>query len=570
MASTKITNATVVSYSLVDDDVNNIYEISAASVGSNNTITKAYPLDVNIKRVPILGESVILMTSDSAETAGGSNTTRTYYMNSVGIQNNIHTNALPGSKATKSGESDAGYSKTAAGNPNASGNSDGDVDLGDGFEERDDVGSLQPFLGDILIEGRFGHSLRFGYSPKGSGGTLDPSWSASTTNDPITILSNGRGSAGSYNKFTIEDITADKSSIWLTSSQKIKLGVSNKIPSDIKSQADFDTPTIILNSDRLVLNSKTDWVVLSGAKSVAVATPGWAMDMDKMFTIIEGLIQQLSDLTSAKATYATGVGPTGPATNAADVAKLLSEFQSMGGGSNESPTPSAGSGGGSSNGGSSNGGSSQSGRGPRTSTKSGNDSNSNAGSANPFTPTSDAMGGDDTGGLDPTIGLSDSVCEGGIPPTWDTKYTDKRILKLHPIIRCDAANMINEAAAAGMNFRVSQALRTIEEQNKLYAKGRTTAGGIVTNARGGSSYHNYGLAFDVVLIKNGGVVWKGPDYAKLGQIGKKYGFEWGGDWTSFKDKPHFQKKFGKSTRQLMASVSHQSSPYPSESSLGIA
>jgi hypothetical protein len=192
------------------------------------------------------------------------------------------------------------------------------------------VGSLQPFLGDVLIEGRFGHSLRFGYSPTDSDTTQIPSWESSTVEDPITILSNGRGSAGAYNKFIIESVDDDLSSIWLTSSQKVGLTTSQKnIGTGVTSQRNFNKPSLILNSDRIILNSKSDYIILSGGKSVNIATPKWAMDMDKMFTILEGLIQQLADLTAGKSTFATGVGPTGPATNVAQVQQLLTELKQM-------------------------------------------------------------------------------------------------------------------------------------------------------------------------------------------------------------------------------------------------
>lgn len=60
----------------------------------------------------------------------------------------------------------------------------------------------------------------------------------------------------------------------------------------------------------------------------------------------------------------------------------------------------------------------------------------------------------------------------------------------------------------GIKLRVAQATRTIAQQNALYAQGRTAPGRIVTNAKGGESYHNYGLAIDVIEIKNGKTNWK--------------------------------------------------------------
>ncbi len=324
----ELKTGSVIAVNLKDDNFDTTYAIRVRLKPSNTEII-AYPLNTNIKRVPLIGESVLIVASTIAEGNSAKSTQRQYYIDIVSIQQNIHQNALPDVNAIKTENTLSTYEDVSAGNPNTSGG-DSDVDLGDGFVERTDVGSLQPFLGDILIEGRFGHSLRFGYSPNESDTTQTPSWESSTVEDPITILSNGRGEGGEYNKFIIESVDDDLSSIWLTSSQKVGLTTSQKnIGTGVDSQKNFNNPSIILNSDRIILNSKSDYIILSGAKSVNVATPKWAMDMDKMFTILEGLIQQLADLTSGTATFATGVGPTGPATNVTQVQQLLTELKQM-------------------------------------------------------------------------------------------------------------------------------------------------------------------------------------------------------------------------------------------------
>lgn len=126
---------------------------------------------------------------------------------------------------------------------------------------------------------------------------------------------------------------------------------------------------------------------------------------------------------------------------------------------------------------------------------------------------------------------------------WDY-ISDSRIDTLHPKVRSKAREFLIKAEKQGIKLRVTSALRTYDEQNALYAKGRTAPGKIVTNAKGGQSFHNFGLAIDVVEIKNGKALWNNPNWNKIGRIGKSVGFEWGGDWTSFKDKPHFQYTFG--------------------------
>ncbi|BAZ32086.1 peptidoglycan L-alanyl-D-glutamate endopeptidase CwlK [Cylindrospermum sp. NIES-4074] len=115
------------------------------------------------------------------------------------------------------------------------------------------------------------------------------------------------------------------------------------------------------------------------------------------------------------------------------------------------------------------------------------------------------------------------------------------IAKLHPGLQAKVQTLIENAHKKGLNVWIVQGLRTIEEQNELYAQGRTKGekGKTVTNARGGKSYHNYGLAVDVVF--HGSQPYgEGNDWKALGEAGKEAGLEWGGDWKSFKDRPHFQ------------------------------
>lgn len=150
------------------------------------------------------------------------------------------------------------------------------------------------------------------------------------------------------------------------------------------------------------------------------------------------------------------------------------------------------------------------------------------------------------------------------------KVTIDRVAKLHPKVRDEAKKAI-EAAEDGfpkyMAIRVVQGLRTIAEQNALYAKGRTTPGPKVTNAKGGSSYHNYGLAIDFAIIhdKNGDGVFEElswdtvKDFDKDGKTDwnevvtqfEALGWAWGGKFRTFKDYPHCEKSFGFKPSQLL-------------------
>src|SRR5690625_1100796 len=130
----------------------------------------------------------------------------------------------------------------------------------------------------------------------------------------------------------------------------------------------------------------------------------------------------------------------------------------------------------------------------------------------------------------------------------------KRIGNVHPIIKQGAEEIIRRAYKEGIYVLFSDGYRSNAEQNKLYAQGRTTSGNIVTNARGGQSLHNYGLAIDMFITNKAGTsaTWPVAKLRKVAQIAKGLGFEWGGDWKTFKDNPHLQMTGGLSISQLQA------------------
>lgn len=132
---------------------------------------------------------------------------------------------------------------------------------------------------------------------------------------------------------------------------------------------------------------------------------------------------------------------------------------------------------------------------------------------------------------------------------------DKKLADVHPTVREKAIELIKRAHAQGIYVLITQGFRSIAEQNELYAQGRTKPGKIVTNAKGGYSYHNFGLAFDVVIQNaDGSLCWSVADkrWKTVGAIGKSIGLEWGGDWRKFPDYPHFQLTFGLSLADLRA------------------
>lgn len=111
---------------------------------------------------------------------------------------------------------------------------------------------------------------------------------------------------------------------------------------------------------------------------------------------------------------------------------------------------------------------------------------------------------------------------------------------LRPDLQSKALKLVELAKTKGLNIVISQTLRTEEEQQALYAQGRTKPGNIVTKVTYPYSLHNWGVAFDIAVIKDGKANWEEKYYNIVGPLGESLGLEWGGAWGDFKDRPHFQ------------------------------
>lgn len=118
--------------------------------------------------------------------------------------------------------------------------------------------------------------------------------------------------------------------------------------------------------------------------------------------------------------------------------------------------------------------------------------------------------------------------------------SEKTIATLLPEVRPMARALVQKAAAAGITVKVISGLRTYAEQDALYAQGRTAPGPVITNARGGHSNHNFGIAFDVGVFEGNKYLPESPKYKAVGVLGMDLGLEWGGNWKTIVDQPHFQ------------------------------
>lgn len=142
--------------------------------------------------------------------------------------------------------------------------------------------------------------------------------------------------------------------------------------------------------------------------------------------------------------------------------------------------------------------------------------------------------------------------------------SEQRLGLLHPKARPIFRKFIEACEnALGVTIRITQGLRTFEQQQAIYDQGRTKPGKIVSDAKPGSSFHQYGLAIDTGIIEGGKIKWD-YNYQLLQPFAMACGLTWGADWDGdgktkaqgdkdehFVDLPHFEIKFGFTWRQLL-------------------
>lgn len=136
-----------------------------------------------------------------------------------------------------------------------------------------------------------------------------------------------------------------------------------------------------------------------------------------------------------------------------------------------------------------------------------------------------------------------------------------RLLDAEPALQLAYACLLADfRELTGNDLLLTCTHRSVEEQQKLYAQGRTVVGQRVTNVDGVTqlSNHNYtpARAVDVAVVMHGKVSWSPADYAPLGELAKRYGLVWGGSWHSFKDYPHLELPADAATTPAAPAASH--------------
>ena len=204
---------------------------------------------------------------------------------------------------------------------------------------------IQPFDGDELYQGRWGQSIRFGSTVEGDMSVYDkkPTWMGGSNTDPILILRIKKPDGGtvqppdptqiqqSTNKYTIEDIDKDESSIYMTCTQKLpnlKGGFDKNL--DVKKLATFaSAPQIVINSGRVVLNAIKDSIFLVGKESAVVTgkkvllqSEKYKVDLDELMDYIKEHVDLDKDFSTGSSPVSTACGPSSVSTAMADYIKL--------------------------------------------------------------------------------------------------------------------------------------------------------------------------------------------------------------------------------------------------------
>ena len=260
--------------------------------GNDNleSLTFAKPLHTNIKSLPIVNEIVYIISLPGPNAQRNpSSGEELYYFQTVNIWNSVHHNALPNSIANDPSNAQK-YSSTEAGVEIQSDVQGNKIQLGLTFKERNNIRNLQPFEGDILLEGRWGNTMRLGSTVSNS--TPSNMWSNSGVNgEPIIILKNGQTNSEADPWIPqVEDINSDMSSIYLTSNQQIPIeGASvdyNSYTSPPENPNIFTGEQVLINSGRLYFNAKKDSILLSANTSINLNTQDTVnIDSKNSFTV---------------------------------------------------------------------------------------------------------------------------------------------------------------------------------------------------------------------------------------------------------------------------------------------
>jgi hypothetical protein len=262
------------------------YELVNSS-GTTSNLSYALPYDSQQKTYPLVNEIVLLFSLPNQQIGVNTANQSYFYLKPLGVWNHPHHDAYPNLIKSNNPQQSQDYRATENGVVRQVTDGSTEIDLNspvnpsqNTFVEKSNIHPLMPYMGDSLMEGRYGQSIRFGSTAK-SKSEISNNWSSAGNNgDPITILRNGQPTQVSDRGWIpiTENISQDLSSIYLTSYQKIPFSLANEnfisYTTPPTTPAQFANPQIIFNSDRVIINAKNDSILISGQNSVGISSNG--------------------------------------------------------------------------------------------------------------------------------------------------------------------------------------------------------------------------------------------------------------------------------------------------------
>ena len=292
-----LTPARVVKVILSDEDENFKRLGEWASIGtiefefvSQTSVDKvqlqsALPLYPNLKQFPVENEIVLILPATNTGLTNGDiiGSVGYYYLPPINIWTSNHHNAVPdpyfsGETVPKSMQKD--YRQTQVGSVRKVTDGSTEIKFGHGFKEKLDIQPLQPIAGDLITEGRWGNSIRL----SSTNDVMANPWSKTgAIGSPITLIRNGQTKTGAGWKTNFEDVNTDAASIYLTDTQQINIETNFATDSFYGKKAPevpnkFSGRQIILASDRLLLNSRKDSILLLSNNSVHLSATNVNID----------------------------------------------------------------------------------------------------------------------------------------------------------------------------------------------------------------------------------------------------------------------------------------------------
>ena len=299
-----------------NDDINSLFAVYVLPYGQETTNRiLCFPGNINLKQIPVPGEHVLIFRGISQYSDVQNKDQLWYYFPPYSLQFNINANELSGISRPKTGDITQ------------------PIEISENVEifNKKSIDILQPIVGDILIEGRWGNSIRLGSTIKDNNDlyTIQPKYKGNKIGDPIIVLST-RSAESKGTNFVVEDTEKDASSLYVTSTQSFPDFKLSKPLTTSNGESSYKSSQIIGSADRIVLQAKKDIIVLDTKKRVTINTPELKIgDETACEAMVHGdvLLDILMDILNVIS--AGGVGTAGIVTLPKDQAALINAFENL-------------------------------------------------------------------------------------------------------------------------------------------------------------------------------------------------------------------------------------------------